>query len=143
MLVPRREFRLALNRDSQVFLTSRYYNTNTRCKFQPANVSPNHFFFFSRERLSHDEFLPWNNATISRSTAQISPSLSPIESIVVNQCFIPRRRQEKFEHIFPPCILLAENCRLKLSGARSHSRVGNVYDLLIPLGCIFHARNEE
>lgn len=48
MLVPRREFRLALNRDSQVFLTSRYYNTNTRCKFQPANVSPNHFFLFSQ-----------------------------------------------------------------------------------------------
>ena len=104
MLVPRREFRLALNRDSQVFLSLSiylcYYNTNSSQEMFHFS-----FFlsFFRENDFPYDVvfLVSWkrSNATISRSTAQIFPP--PIKSIVANQCFIERNSSIFFHRVSP------------------------------------------
>ena len=102
MLVPRREFRLALNRDSQVFLSLSAIIIQIPAR--KCFIFLSFFLSFFRENdFPYDVvfLVSWkrSNATISRSTAQIFPP--PIKSIVANQCFIERNSSIFFHRVSP------------------------------------------
>lgn len=113
----------------------------------------NHFFFlffYSQETIFLRRFVPPpppSLETEQRDYFSIYCANFPSSPHQIDrrepECFIPRRRQEKFEHIFPPYFPLVENCRLKLSGARSTLAWETFTSCSSPLGCIFHGRNEE